>query len=356
MKIVLFSLVAVFLLVEAHDDAFKRYATMKIFEDCYGRDTVRQWYTDMKTAHDKCMGQTESTANAFMYMMGLFRRYHQRVQMQQQQQQQQFIMQRFVSQSQGFPMFGQEQKRPFMPIEYEAPQYYPARMSPPRREYFAQPTYHQEMFYRGKRAAEDKTMTKPVVAATKKAEEVPAAPMTEAPMTEAPMTAMPEKMAAQMESIPLPIRQMFEQLQYHVSNMTCVMKELEFIGEDNQVHYDKVKGKITAMQISEEVKEDLYHGMERCRQISMCLPEEEHADLMKDLNQPMAFFKCFKGKKLEACMKKDLRERFGEFFDDEMMMMSRQFMGDEDKKPYASRDNMFDMLYGFDVKEMKHFL
>ena len=72
-------------------------------------------------------------------------------------------------------------------------------------------------------------MTKPVVAATKKAEEVPAAPMTEAPMTEAPMTAMPEKMAAQMESIPLPIRQMFEQLQYHVSNMTCVMKELEFV-------------------------------------------------------------------------------------------------------------------------------
>lgn len=74
---------------------------------------------------------------------------------------------------------------------------------------------------------------------------------------------------------------------------------------------------------------------------------------MKDIVQPMAFFKCFKGKKLEACMKKDLRERFGQFFDDELMMMSRQFMGD-DKKSLNNRDNMFDMLYGFDVKDMKN--
>merc|ERR550517_1691209 len=63
----------------------------------------------------------------------------------------------------------------------------------------------------------------------------------------------------------------------------------------------------------------------------------------------MTFFKCFKGKKLEACMKKDLRERFGQFFDDELMTMSRHFMGEDEKRPFGNRDNMFDMLYGFDV-------
>lgn len=78
--------------------------------------------------------------------------------------------------------------------------------------------------------------------------------------------------------------------------------------------------------------------------------------MMVELAQPMTFFKCFKGKKLEACMKKDLRERFGQFFDDELMTMSRHFMGEDEKRPFGNRDNMFDMLYGFDVKEMKYFL
>lgn len=55
-------------------------------------------------------------------------------------------------------------------------------------------------------------------------------------------------------------------------------------------------------------------------------------------------------------MKKDLRERFGQFFDDELMTMSRHFMGEDEKRPFGNRDNMFDMLYGFDVKEMKYFL
>lgn len=51
---------------------------------------------------------------------------------------------------------------------------------------------------------------------------------TEAPATEEPMT-QSDKMMAQLESVPLPIREMFEQLQYQVSNMTCIMKELDFV-------------------------------------------------------------------------------------------------------------------------------
>jgi len=256
-------------------------------------------------------------------------------------------------------MFGQEQKMAFVPVEYDQ-QYYSNRFVPPRRfDYYAQPYHYQGMMFRGKRDAEDAPMKKPMAAAPKKPEET-TMPLesatevsdTEAPATEEPMT-QSDKMMAQLESVPLPIREMFEQLQYQVSNMTCIMKELDFIGDDNKPLYDTIKNKVKEMKISEEVKEDLHHGMEYCRKISTCLPEEENAGLMKDIVQPMAFFKCFKGKKLEACMKKDLRERFGQFFDDELMMMSRQFMGD-DKKSLNNRDNMFDMLYGFDVKDMKN--
>lgn len=78
-------------------------------------------------------------------------------------------------------------------------------------------------------------MKKPMAAAPKKPEET-TMPLesatevsdTEAPATEEPMT-QSDKMMAQLESVPLPIREMFEQLQYQVSNMTCIMKELDFV-------------------------------------------------------------------------------------------------------------------------------
>lgn len=309
----------------------------------------------MKVAHDKCMGHTRSSSSAFIYMMSLFQRYQERVQMQQQQ----IYMQRYAPQYQGFHMFGSEQKRPVVPVDYDAHQYYSNRFAPPRRhDYYPQPYYPQEMMFRGKRAAEDAPTEKPQAPAAKKPEETPkpAAPTTVEPATEAPVTSMPEKMIAQLEAVPLPIRQMFEQLQHHVSNMTCIMKELGFIGDDNKPLYDMLKTKIDAMQIPNEIREDLYSGVEYCRKVSTCLPIEETSSMMVELAQPMTFFKCFKGKKLEACMKKDLRERFGQFFDDELMTMSRHFMGEDEKRPFGNRDNMFDMLYGFDVKEMKYFL
>merc|ERR1712137_1201406 len=124
-------------------------------------------------------------------MMSLFQRYQERVQMQQQQ----IYMQRYAPQYQGFHMFGSEQKRPVVPVDYDAHQYYSNRFAPPRRhDYYPQPYYPQEMMFRGKRAAEDAPTEKP----------------------EAPVTSMPEKMIAQLEAVPLPIRQMFEQLQHHV--------------------------------------------------------------------------------------------------------------------------------------------
>lgn len=78
--------------------------------------------------------------------------------------------------------------------------------------------------------------------------------------------------------------------------------------------------------------------------------------MLKELAQPMVFFRCFKGKKLEACMKKDLREKFGTIMEDDMMSMARHGMrhpelfGDEQpNNEENSLDNIFNMIYGFDI-------
>lgn len=76
-----------------------------------------------------------------------------------------------------------------------------------------------------------------------------------------------------------------------------------------------------------------------------------HVPILKDLAQPMVFFKCFKGKKLETCMKKDLKEKFGNILDDKMMTMARQ-MGHSDLTREGSSehvDSIFNMIYGFDM-------
>lgn len=73
--------------------------------------------------------------------------------------------------------------------------------------------------------------------------------------------------------------------------------------------------------------------------------------ILKDLAKPMMFFKCLKGKKLETCMKKDLREKMGAIMglDENILMMSRE-MGDSDitsEDNGESIENMFNIIYGF---------
>jgi hypothetical protein len=88
-----------------------------------------------------------------------------------------------------------------------------------------------------------------------------------------------------------------------------------------------------------------------------CVPLKKISQMpiLKDLAKPMMFFKCFKGKKLETCMKKDLREKMGAFLgvDENILIMSRE-MGDSDDiagddNGERNIENMFNIIYGFTV-------
>ncbi|CAK1600195.1 unnamed protein product [Parnassius mnemosyne] len=95
-------------------------------------------------------------------------------------------------------------------------------------------------------------------------------------------------------------------------NVTCVMQELGYIDHTLEPNYDQIKQRINNLPVSSALKSDIQDGLQFCQKFSQCVPEikRDVAPLSQELIKPMFFFRCYKHKKLEACIMKDIRERF----------------------------------------------
>ncbi|XP_072387274.1 uncharacterized protein [Diabrotica undecimpunctata] len=104
-----------------------------------------------------------------------------------------------------------------------------------------------------------------------------------------------------------------------VRNITCVMQELGYLDENLEPNYVRINERISNLPISEELKKDMQEGVGFCQQFSQCVPEvkKDKSPLSRELIRPMFFFKCYKHKKLEACIMKDVREKFSGVSDEE---------------------------------------
>ncbi|CAG9782740.1 unnamed protein product [Diatraea saccharalis] len=97
-----------------------------------------------------------------------------------------------------------------------------------------------------------------------------------------------------------------------VRNITCVMQELGYIDHNLEPNYEQITQRIADLPVSVELKGDIQDGLQFCRKFSQCVPDVKRdvAPLSQELIKPMFFFRCYKHKKLEACIMKDIRERF----------------------------------------------
>ncbi|XP_041973627.1 uncharacterized protein LOC121729239 [Aricia agestis] len=95
-------------------------------------------------------------------------------------------------------------------------------------------------------------------------------------------------------------------------NVTCVMQELGYIDHNMEPNYEQITQRISALPVSAELKGDIQDGLQFCEKFSQCVPDlkRDVAPLSQELIKPMFFFRCYKHKKLEACIMKDIRERF----------------------------------------------
>lgn len=90
--------------------------------------------------------------------------------------------------------------------------------------------------------------------------------------------------------------------------------------------------------------------------LQQCVPEinKDKSPLSRELIRPMFFFKCYKHKKLEACIMKDVREKYTGVSDDDFdgtdMELRRTGkaakLQDDDVDALAS--SMYEFLYGSD--------
>ncbi|XP_059049167.1 uncharacterized protein LOC131844326 isoform X2 [Achroia grisella] len=97
-----------------------------------------------------------------------------------------------------------------------------------------------------------------------------------------------------------------------VKNITCVMQELGYIDHTLEPNYEQITQRIANLPVSSELKGDIQDGLQFCQKFSQCVPDVKRdvAPLSQELIKPMFFFRCYKHKKLEACIMKDIRERF----------------------------------------------
>ncbi|XP_021934352.1 uncharacterized protein LOC110836930 [Zootermopsis nevadensis] len=97
-----------------------------------------------------------------------------------------------------------------------------------------------------------------------------------------------------------------------IRNVTCVMQELGYLDENLEPNFEKISERINRLPIGEELKKDMVDGVQFCKQFAQCVPEtgKDKFQLSRELVKPMFFFRCYKHKKLEACIMKDVRERY----------------------------------------------
>ncbi|XP_068202467.1 uncharacterized protein [Palaemon carinicauda] len=105
------------------------------------------------------------------------------------------------------------------------------------------------------------------------------------------------------------IEEFKEKMMSKISNITCVLKELKFMDENNQPNYDFVSEEINSLQVDEPLKNDFLEAMDMCRDFAMCMPvEKAKHPIKKELGTTMLFMKCMHMKKIMVCMQKDMKK------------------------------------------------
>jgi len=119
-----------------------------------------------------------------------------------------------------------------------------------------------------------------------------------------------------------------EKMKAKLGNITCVLREMNLMDENNQPIYDTTFQYIKDLQVADELKADLLDAMEMCKDFSMCLPVEKAKNpIKKEFGTAMSFMKCCYMMQDTVCMKHDMRKYAGEMghVDDEMMAEIQEF-------------------------------
>ncbi|GJQ82188.1 hypothetical protein Trydic_g6016 [Trypoxylus dichotomus] len=308
------------------DDKFlKKYALIKIFESCFGQEVVKEIRKELKAACMKCQGIDGAAPVASATAQKPIGQHKLDVITEPENtlyaNQQIFPTEKLHQAILAFRPNSYSQLRPYggtpasfyQPFASPVPLFYNPNYSP--NSFVSSPyglPYFNQPFYSNSRMSREMDMR------------------------------------SQWESL-------MPRLSSRVKNITCVMHELGYIDDNLEPNYPKISQRIAALPVPEELRKDIQDGVTYCQQFSQCIPEpkKEASPLSRELTKPMLFFKCYKYKKLEACIMKDVREKISNISEDdfdgdtEFRRTGKSMKHDEDSDDLAS--TMYDFLYGTDT-------
>jgi len=123
-----------------------------------------------------------------------------------------------------------------------------------------------------------------------------------------------------------------EKMTNKINNVTCMLRELNWIKEDKTPNYEVMETHINGVS-DPYLKKQMFYAMDMCRDYADCMPVKKAKNpMLKELGNYIFFQQCMEMQKLQACFKKDFRYMMADYgFDavEEKINMGLEILGEE---------------------------
>jgi len=102
-----------------------------------------------------------------------------------------------------------------------------------------------------------------------------------------------------------------------VGNFSCIMHEMGYFTEDNQVNLEKYRQAYEELTLPQAMKEEFIQNIDLCQEVSQCLPDKCFQKYPYGLEYGRSFFfvMCEKKKAMEVCLKKQMVDDYYKYKD-----------------------------------------
>merc|ERR1712080_768462 len=102
---------------------------------------------------------------------------------------------------------------------------------------------------------------------------------------------------------------------HSVSNMTCVMQQLGYLTEDNEVNFEQYREEYNKIDLPDAMKQEFLDNIDMCKELSECIPQRalEKHPFGRELGRTFMFIMCEKKTAAKVCLKKQMIDDYYKF-------------------------------------------
>lgn len=110
------------------------------------------------------------------------------------------------------------------------------------------------------------------------------------------------------------MKQQQDKMTSEVGNMTCILREVGMLNEDNELDFNTQKKTMEKLNFEDDwFKNRIFNDIETCNKVADALPSEVQNEFvfpgLANIPKVQAFMRCTKYAKAKSCMYKDVKAR-----------------------------------------------